>query len=52
MHLAAFSSVDDLAGTWAPRARVEPKQTLDRDRWHEAVARASKWVPELSAVDF
>ena len=45
-------SVDDLATTWTPRARVEPTGPLDRDRWREAVARAGKWIPELSGIDF
>jgi glycerol kinase len=45
-------SVDDLAQTWKPRVRVEPAQTLDRDRWREAVARARNWIPELSGIDF
>jgi glycerol kinase len=44
-------SVDDLASTWQPRARVEPKGTLDRDRWREAMARARGWIPELSGID-
>jgi glycerol kinase len=52
LALGAFSSVDELAGTWSPRARVEPKGLLDRDRWRAAVARAEHWIPELSAVDF
>jgi glycerol kinase len=44
-------SVDDLASTWQPRARVEPRGTLDRDRWREAMARARGWIPELSGID-
>jgi glycerol kinase len=43
--------VDDLAATWKPRARIEPKGTLDRDRWREAMARARGWIPELSGID-
>jgi glycerol kinase len=45
-------TVDELAGTWSPRTRVEPRRVLDRDRWHDAVTRARSWIPELSAVDF
>ena len=47
-----FGSVDDLAQTWRPSARVEPAGVLDRDRWREAVARARNWIPELSGIDF
>lgn len=43
---------DDLASTWAPKVRVEPAGSTDRDRWHEAVDRSRKWFPDLSALDF
>jgi glycerol kinase len=46
------ASVDELATTWKPRATVEPKGTLDRDRWQRAVERSRKWIPELSGIDF
>ncbi len=46
------SSVDDLAQTWQPRVRVEPRRPLDRDRWRDAVDRARRWIPELSGIDF
>ena len=42
----------ELGGTWSPRARVEPRRKLDRDRWREARGRAGHWIPDLSAVDF
>jgi glycerol kinase len=45
-------SVDDLAHTWRPRVRVEPKRVLDRDRWRDATSRARHWIPELSGIDF
>ena len=45
-------SVEDLAGTWTPRERVEPNGTLDRDQWHTAVERSRRWIPELSGIDF
>jgi glycerol kinase len=45
-------SVADLAGTWSPRARVEPNGTLDRAQWREAVTRAGRWIPALSGIDF
>jgi glycerol kinase len=46
------AAVDDLARTWQPRVRVEPRRVLDRDRWLEAVNRARGWIPELSGIDF
>jgi glycerol kinase len=45
-------SVDDLAHTWQPRVRVEPKRVLDRERWRDAMTRARSWIPELSGIDF
>jgi glycerol kinase len=44
--------LEDLAATWSPKARVEPRRTLDRARWQEAVGRARGWIPELSGIDF
>lgn len=43
---------DDVARTWHPGTRVEPDRPLDRDRWHDAIARAEHWLPDLSAIDF
>lgn len=43
---------DDVAATWRPRAVVEPSRTFDRDRWREAVGRAARWEPDLSAISF
>lgn len=42
----------DLASTWAPKVRVEPAGSVDRDRWHEAVERSREWFADLSALDF
>mgnify|MGYP003939768875 CR=1 FL=1 len=47
-----WESVDEPGSRWAPRAVVTPQRGLDRDRWREAVARASGWIPDLSALDF
>jgi glycerol kinase len=47
-----FADEDDIAARWSPRAVVEPASKPDRDRWLAARDRASKWVPELSALDF
>lgn len=52
LAIGMWSTDDDLAATWRPRARVEPQRSLDRDRWREAVARAERWIPDLSAISF
>ncbi|MFM7225467.1 MAG: FGGY family carbohydrate kinase [Actinomycetota bacterium] len=52
LAVGLHDSIDDLAATWAPRARIEPTRTLDRDRWRDAVARSTAWIPELSGIDF
>ena len=36
----------------SPGRRVEPARPLDRDRWHDAVERSRRWIPELSGIDF
>lgn len=45
-------AVADAAGLWSPRHVVEPAGALDRERWADAVRRASQWHGELSAMDF
>jgi glycerol kinase len=52
LAVGVWSSLDETAATWSPRARVEPGERLDRDRWREALTRASAWIPDLSALDF
>jgi glycerol kinase len=52
LAVGQYGSVDDLAQTWHPRVRVEPRGVLDRDRWRDAVGRARSWIPELSGIDF
>jgi glycerol kinase len=47
-----WSSLDDVAATWAPARTVDPGAPTDRTRWAEAVRRASAWIPELSGLDF
>ncbi len=42
----------DIAATWAPRTRVEPVRTTDRDLWSQAVERSREWFADLSALDF
>jgi glycerol kinase len=51
LALGHYNEVDDLATTWAPRARIEPQRTLDREQWRDAVRRARGWIPELSGID-
>lgn len=52
LHLGTWGGWDDIAAAWRPAARIEPKGSFDRDRWHEAVARAAHWHEDLSALDF
>lgn len=52
MAAGEWGDEDDLAASWKPRDTVEPRHRVDRDRWHEACARAKGWVPELSGLDF
>jgi glycerol kinase len=51
LALGHFRATSDIATTWQPRVRVEPKGSFDRDRWRDAVSRAGHWIPALSAVD-
>jgi hypothetical protein len=44
--------MDDVAAAWRPATRVEPGAPTDRERWAEAVQRAGRWIPDLSALDF
>jgi glycerol kinase len=52
LAVGTWAGWDELAGTWRPRAVVEPVRALDRDRWLEAVDRAAGWEPDLSAIAF
>ncbi|HZJ27569.1 MAG TPA: FGGY-family carbohydrate kinase [Acidimicrobiia bacterium] len=52
LAVGTWAGEDDLASTWEPRARVDPGDALDRDRWREAVRRAEGWLGDLSAIDF
>ncbi len=49
-----WSSTDDIAALWKPSATVEPQPGTARlrDRWHEAVPRSLRWIPDLSALQF
>ncbi len=50
--LGQWSSWQEVADSWSPRAVIEPAGTVDRDRWHDALERASRWYPDLSAISF
>jgi glycerol kinase len=50
--VGTWSGAEEAAAGWSPRAVVEPGPTLDRERWRDALTRASAWIPDLSALDF
>jgi len=52
LAVGTWGSFDDLAATWRPDRTVTPLRQLDRAMWAEAVDRARRWIPDLSAVDF
>lgn len=52
LALGLWPDEDSLAEAVEPRTRIDPERTLDRHRWREACARAARWIPDLSAVDF
>jgi glycerol kinase len=50
-----WSSADDAETLWRPATVVEPLaggRTGERAQWAEAVRRSTRWIPELSALDF
>jgi glycerol kinase len=52
MAVGIWSGEDDVARAWSPRAVIDPRRRLDRQRWYAARNRALAWVPELSALEF
>jgi glycerol kinase len=52
LELGTWGGWDELADTWRPAAVVEPAGEFDRDRWQQAVERASGWHADLSTLDF
>ena len=52
--IGTWSSIDDLAATWQPSHRVEPRAVPSgqRQRWVAARERSAGWLPDLSAIDF
>ncbi len=47
-----WAGVAEAASLASPRLVLEPRRVTDRSRWAEALERAGRWVPELSALDF
>ena len=52
LAIGTWSDWDEIAATWRPSSVVEPARGLDRERWREAVERAARWEPDLSAIQF
>jgi glycerol kinase len=52
LAVGTWPDLDACAATWSPSRVVEPVRHPDRARWYEARARAERWVPELSALEF
>jgi glycerol kinase len=47
-----WSSEEDIISVATPRLVVGPAGSDRRARWKEAVSRAERWIPELSALKF
>jgi glycerol kinase len=52
LAVGTWADEDEVAATWKPREVVEPRRSLDRDRWQAARDRAREWLPDLSAIRF
>ncbi len=52
LAVGTWTHIDQVADSWSPSLVVEPTGSLDRDRWHQAVQRSRRWIPDLSALDF
>ncbi len=52
LAVGTWTHLDEVADSWSPAIIVEPTGSLDRDRWRQAIERASRWIPDLSALDF
>ena len=52
LAIGTWADLDEVDATWSPGERYEPIDTFDRDRWRDAVDRASHWHEDLSALDF
>ncbi len=47
-----WTGLDEIRALWSPGERYEPIGSFDRDRWRDAIRRASAWHEDLSALDF
>jgi glycerol kinase len=52
LAVGTWADLDEVNATWSPGERYEPVGSFDHDRWQDAVARASHWHEDLSALDF
>ena len=58
LAVGVWDDAGQAAELWRPARRVEPSTDLaalrefSRAKWHDAVGRASGWIPELSALEF
>jgi glycerol kinase len=52
LAVGTWTDLDEVADSWSPATIVQPTGSFDRERWHQAVERASRWIPDLSALDF
>ena len=52
LAIGTWADEEEVADTWSPDRVVEPARRTDRDQWREAVQRAERWIPDLSALDF
>ncbi|MCU1392968.1 MAG: glycerol kinase [Ilumatobacteraceae bacterium] len=52
LTVGTWSTLDEVADSWKPATVVEPNGSFDRDRWRQAIERSSRWIPDLSALDF
>jgi glycerol kinase len=52
LAVGTWTDLDEVADSWTPATVVDPNGSLDRDRWRQAIERSSRWIPDLSALDF
>jgi glycerol kinase len=52
LAVGTWADYDQVAATARPRAVVEPQGPDRRQRWKDAVSRAERWIPDLSALKF
>jgi glycerol kinase len=52
LAIGTWADEEEVAGSWSPHRVVEPARRTDRDQWRDAVQRAERWIPDLSALDF